>query len=66
MLVLGQSASLFVVPRTGSFWEMSLFVAILGKCEAENDADGIHAYFPTDFGIIFLNFRQIFFVGRGV
>ena len=28
-------------PRMGSLWEMPSFVAILKKCEVENDADGI-------------------------
>ena len=45
---------------------MPFFVAILKKCEVENDADGIKTYFPTDSGIIFFNFRQMFFVGTGV
>ena len=56
---------MFFVPRTGSLLEMPFLVAILKKCEVENDADGLKTYFPIDFGIIFLNFRQIFFVGRG-
>ena len=53
-------------PRMGPFLEMVFLVAILKKCEVENDAEGVQTYFPTDFGIIFCNFRQIFFGGRGV
>ena len=49
----------------GSFLEMPVLVAILKKCEVENDADGIKTYFLTDFGIIFLNFRQIFLCREG-
>ena len=49
----------------GVVLENVVFVAILKKCEVENDADGLKTYFATDFGIIFCNFRQIFFVGRG-
>ena len=52
------------VPRMGSFLEMPLFVAMLKKCDVENDAEGLKTYFATDFGIIFCNFWQIFFVGR--
>ena len=41
------------------------FADIRKKCEVENDAEGLKTYFPTEFGIIFWNFRQIFFIGRG-
>ena len=44
----------------------STFADIRKKCEVENDAEGIKTYFPTDLGIIFWNFRQICFIGRGV
>ena len=66
MFLFGRSIFfMFFVPRAGSFLEMPFLVAILKKCEGENDAEGIKTYFPTDFGIIFCNFRQIFFGGRG-
>ena len=41
MFLFGRSIFSFFVPRMGSFWEMPFFVAILKKCEVENDADGI-------------------------
>ena len=43
--------------ENGVVFGNAMFAAILKKCEVENDADGIKTYFPTDFGIIFPNFR---------
>ena len=53
-----------LVRERGRFLEMPFLVAILKKCDVENDADGLKTYFATDFGIIFWNFRKIFFGGR--
>ena len=61
----GLCFSCFLLGERGRFLEMPFLVAILKKCDVENDADGLKTYFATDFGIIFCNFRQIFFVGRG-
>ena len=49
----------------GVIFGNALFVAILKQCEVENDADGLKIYFPADLEIIFSNFRQIVFGGRG-
>ena len=46
--------------------ENCAFADIRKKCEVENDAEGLKTYFATDFEIIFWNFRQISFGGRGV
>ena len=66
MLVWGRSIFEVFSSESGIVFGNAVFVAILKKCEVENDADGLKTYFPTDFGIIFCNFRQIFFGGRGV
>ena len=66
MFLFGRSIFYVLVRERGRFLEMPFLVAILKKCDVENDADGLKTYFATDFGIIFCNFRQIFFGGRGV
>ena len=48
----------------GRFWKCIFLSPSRKKCEVENDAGGSKTYFPTDLGIIFCNFRQIFFSGR--